>query len=54
MANININRNDDSFNKYRIIYLFINDKKYNIKPKSKLNIELPVGNYEVFTKIDWY
>lgn len=54
MANININRNDNSFNKYRNVYLFIDDKKYNIKPKAKLNIELPLGTYEVYTKIDWY
>ena len=50
---LNIKRNDGFFDFFTNYYVYINNQKYSLAYKEELNIELPEGNYDVYSRYYW-
>lgn len=50
---LTVKRNDEFFDYFGNYYFFLNGQKHKLSHNQKIEIDLPAGNYEVYSRYYW-
>lgn len=50
---LTVKRNDEFFDYFSKYYFFLNGRKYKLSHNQKIEIDLPAGEYEVYSRYYW-